>query len=137
MVAGGAWLFLGEAIPKGRRLALPLAMIGLVLLVGAEFNVQNALSLTCGVAAAVFYSIYILCSSRFLAGVDTLPSVAYMQLSAGLTLAFFHLHSTDRLITILELSWKPLIALALVCSIAAMSLFLMGLKRLKSWRLLS
>lgn len=133
MVPIGARIFLGEHIPKERWLVLPLAMIGLILLVWGEFYVRNPISLGFGFASAFFYSIYILCSRKFLANVDSLPSAGIMQLSAGLTIGLFHWHEARRVMEIITVAWPYILGLSIVCSIAAMSLFLMGLKKLKSW----
>lgn len=133
MVAVGAWIFLGEKIPKERWFVLPVAMMGLVLLIWGDIQVRSAVSIAFGLGAAFFYSIYILCSSRFLAGVDPLVAAAFMQLAAGLTLGALNWRDPQRIAAVAHDAWLPLLGLALICSIAAMSLFLQGLQKLKNW----
>ncbi len=132
-VAIGGRVFLGERIPKSRFLAIPVAMIGLITLVWGEFYVRDPLSLAFGIGSAIFYSIYILCSRRFLAGADSLASASIMQVSAGFALGFFHWRESARVFHIIHEAWPWILGLSLICSIAAMSLFLAGLKRLHSW----
>lgn len=133
MVPIGGWIFLGERIPRDRFIALPIAIIGLVILVWGDFQVRYPLYLIFGIASAVFYSAYILCSRRFLAEADTLASTAYIQLSGGMILSAMHWKDFDRLMFAIAEAWPWILGLAIICSIAAMSLFLAGLKRLQSW----
>ncbi len=133
MVPIGARLFLGERIPKDRLISLPVAIAGLVMLVWGDFQVYNPLYLIFGVASAVFYSAYILCSRRFLATADTLASTAYIQLSGGVALSLLHWQSVERTAFALKEAWPWILGLAVICSVAAMSLFLAGLKKLQSW----
>ncbi len=133
MVPIGAWVFLGERIPRDKWFVLPMAMVGLVLLVAGELYVSNVGAFAYGVAAAFFYSIYILCSSRFLAGADAVASAGIMQFSAGLTLALLSWRSPERFISVVSDLWLLVLAMAFVCSIMAMTLFLAGLQKLKNW----
>ena len=133
MVALGAWMLFGERMAKGRWSALPIVMVGLVLLVWGDMQVSKPVSLMFGIASAVFYSAYILASSRWLKGVDAGAAAVYIQLSAGLALGAVHLRNPERVGEILVVAWPTLLAIALVCSVAAMSLFLAGLQKLKSW----
>lgn len=129
----GGRLFLGERIPKERLIAMPIAMIGLAMLVWGEFQVRDPKFLAFGIASAVFYSAYILCSRRFLTTVDSMASTAYIQIAGGLALGAIHWREVERLQFAISEAWPWILALALICSIAAMSLFLAGLQRLRSW----
>jgi drug/metabolite transporter (DMT)-like permease len=133
MVPIGAWIFLDERVPRDKWFVLPMVMMGLVLLVAGELYVNNLSAFAYGVAAAFFYSIYILCSSRFLAGADTLASAGIMQFSAGLALALLSWRSSERFISVVSDLWLLILAMAIVCSIMAMTLFLAGLQKLRNW----
>lgn len=133
MVPIGGLLFLGERIPKNRFIALPIAIAGLIVLVWGDFQIREPLYLIFGIASAVFYSVYILCSRRFLSNADTLSSIAYIQLSGGIALSFIHWNDLDRLSFAIREAWPWILGLAIICSVAAMSLFLAGLKKLQSW----
>jgi len=132
-VAAAAWFFFGEKISRDRWIALPLVMLGLVMLIWGDFAVLNQSALWFGFASAFFYSIYILLSSQWLKSIDALVSVTYIQLAAGLGLGILHLRDAGRLQEIFVHNWLLLLAVAVICSAAAMSLFLAGLKRLKNW----
>jgi drug/metabolite transporter (DMT)-like permease len=132
-VAAGAWIFLGEKIPRNRLFVIPMATLGLAGLVWGDFYVTNALALGFGIASAVFYSAYILFSRKYLEGVDVLPSAGIMQLAAGLTLGVFNWRDPAHVFELISEIWPLLLGLAFICSIAAMSLFLAGLQKLRSW----
>jgi drug/metabolite transporter (DMT)-like permease len=126
-------IFLGEAIPHERLLALPVVMVGLVLLVWGDIEVREPVAIAFGIGSAVFYSIYILCSRRFLANADSLTASAYIQLGAGLAVGVFELRDHARVMHILQAAWPALAGLTLIGSVCAITLFNSGLKRLKSW----
>lgn len=133
IVSAGAWILFGERIPKSRWAALPLVMVGLILLVWGDLQVEKQGALIFGIGAAVVYSAYILASSRLLQGVPALTASAYIQLSAGVVLAILHFKSADRVIDLISGYWYLFLAISLICSVFAMSLFLAGLQKLKNW----
>ena len=133
LVAVGGWIFFSEKIPRSRLLAIPIAMLGLFLLVAGNLVVNQMTGVIFGVASAVTYAIYILASSRLLRTMNPFAATAYQQLFAGLALASMHLHSWSRVVAILAEAWLPIGALVMICSVLAMTLFLAGLKKLMSW----
>lgn len=133
LVALGGWIFFGEKISKDHLPAIPLAGVGLICLVWKDVSVDRAEYLIFGIAAAVFYAIYILVSSRWLKTVDPSVSTPGIQLFAGLTLGSLYLRDISHTQKIIEDNWLVLMLVAVVCSIAAMGLFLAGLQKLKSW----
>jgi drug/metabolite transporter (DMT)-like permease len=133
IVAIGAWLCFSEKIAKDRWLALPLVMVGLVMLIWGDFQVLNPNAILFGLASAFFYSIYILVSSRFLKNTDALAAVTYIQLSAGAVLTAIHWREFQRFEDVVAGNWLLLCGMSLISSVFAMSLFLAGLKKLKNW----
>ncbi len=133
MVAAGAWILYGEKIPRERWLAVPVAIGGLVLLVWGDFEISRMAGLLFGIGSAVLYSAYILCSSRWLHGVDPLASSTYIQTGTGVALAAVSLHDVDRTIGLISRAWPYLLGLAVVCSLIAMILFQAGLQKLRNW----
>lgn len=133
IVTAGAWLLFNEKINRRKTFALPLAMIGLILLIWGDVRVYEPSAIGFGLAAAFFYAFYILASSRFLKGVNPLAAVTYIQAAAGIALAALHLRGLARDPQIFLNSWPLLLATGLVCSTTAMGLFLAGLRRLKNW----
>jgi drug/metabolite transporter (DMT)-like permease len=132
VTVGGRLLF-GDRIPAAKRLALPLGLLGMVALVWGEMSVRSPTALVYGMAAALFYALYILYSARFLRRIHPLVSTAYIQLFAGLTLTCLFLRSPIRAWTILSQDPFSILMIALVGTVFAMSLFLAGLQKLKSW----
>ena len=133
IVATAAWIFFGEKIPGSRLVAIPVAIFGLVAFVWADMHVENASALLFGLGSAIFYSLYILASSRWLVGIPALVAVTYIQTAAGLVLGALYLRDSSHVGTLLAATWPTILAVALVCSVGAMSLFLAGLQKLKSW----
>ena len=133
MVAIGGWALFGESIARSRLPAIPIAILGLGALVWGDLQVGQPVALFFGVGSAVFYALYILASSRWLAGVHPLVAATWVQTFAGLSLGALYLRDLEHVSALVARTWPTLIALALICSIAAMSLFLSGLQKLKSW----
>lgn len=133
IVAAGAWVFFGEAIERRKWWALPLVMLGLVLLISGDLEVREPVALLFGFASAFFYSVYILISRRRLREIDPIVAAGLIQLAAGLALGAVHWRDPARLIEVVSGDWPLLLATALVCTVLAMGLFLAGLKKLQSW----
>ncbi|OFZ13301.1 MAG: hypothetical protein A2X86_16255 [Bdellovibrionales bacterium GWA2_49_15] len=132
-VAIGARIFFGEKIPEGRKFTIPLAMLGITLLVWGEFSIRSYYALAYGLGSAIFYAIYILISSRWLVQIKPLVSVAYIQLSAGVILCLLGLENYSRGMLVYKQIWPIILGMAIICSISAMTLFQSGLQKLKSW----
>ena len=132
LVTLGARVLYGEPVGRGGWIALPLVMLGLVMLVWGEFQVRAPRFLIFGFASAVFYAVYILAPRKWLARTASLPAVVFIQAGAAASLGLLHFHEFGRLFTVITGAWVPLLGLALVSTVAAMSLFLNGLKKLRS-----
>jgi drug/metabolite transporter, DME family len=133
MVAIGAWILFAERIERGKWLALPLVMFGLVLLIWGEMKIMEPGAFLLGLASAFFYALYILASSRWLKSEDPFVAVTYIQLSAGVVLSALYWREMDRFVAVVAGNWLLLSAVALICTNAAMGLFLSGLRKLKNW----
>lgn len=132
LVAALAWILFKEKVPKKKWPAIPLCFIGLVVLIGPDFQTKNFSALLFGFGSAFFYSFYILYSRYFLKGVNPFISGGLIMLAAGVTLSLFHLEP-NRSIQQLAQHWPLLLAGTLICTVAAMCLFLAGLQKLASW----
>jgi len=130
LVALGAALFFGERLKPAQVAALPLVMLGMLLLVWGEFRVRDPRYLALGIASAVFYAAYILASSRWLRGVPALVSTFYIMLGAGLTLAVIHLRPER--IPVGPGPWGVIAATAFISTLLAMAFFLSGLQKITS-----
>ncbi len=133
LVTLGGRLFFHERVPRQKLWALPLVAVGTVALVWGEFSVSKASSLLMGISAAVFYSLYILLSSRLLRKMPADISVPYIQTFAALILSLIFLRSPSRVLFIMHEAWWIVLLIALVGTVLAMSLFLAGLQKLQNW----
>lgn len=136
LVTLGDVVFLGERIGWNRWPALPLAIFGMVLLVGADV-LGAAGSVEIGVLfgflSALFYSLYILLSAKLLKNADPWISTFWIQLGAGVSLFSLHFRNLDRVYEVAKLANWDLVGVSFVCSVLAMSLFLSGLLKVRSW----
>lgn len=130
LVCLGSWLLFGERLARLEWLALPIVCGGLALLVWGDIQVTSSLSLLLGFLSSLFYSVYILASSRWLRGLHPLATTFYIMLSAGLLLALLHLRPA--LFPLPPTAWIVMGGTALVSTVMAMGLFLAGLQKLKN-----
>jgi drug/metabolite transporter (DMT)-like permease len=133
IVTGAAWVLWGDAVPKSKWPALPLTMIGIVLLVWGEFSMTQLLGLFAGIASAVLYSCYILASSRFLKHLNPLVALTYILSSAGILLSIIHLRDMERVSGLIAHHWLVISGVTVLSTVGAMSLFLAGLQKLRPW----
>ncbi|MCX6130010.1 MAG: DMT family transporter, partial [Proteobacteria bacterium] len=110
---GGYWFF-QEKIPKQRMMALPIALIGTMALVWGDMSVEKYSSLLFGLAAAIFYSVYILLSSRLLRKIPADISVPYIQAFAGLVLTSIFLRDSSRVLQLIYDAWWIILLIALI-----------------------
>ncbi len=130
IVSLGAWVFFREKLQIREWIALPLVLIGLMALVWGEFTVRSNFSLLIGLAAAFFYSLYILASSRWLKGIDPFTSTFYIMLSAAITLSAIHLRPS--LFPLSTSLWLVLGGASLLSTLLAMALFLAAIQKLRN-----
>lgn len=132
IVALLAAAFLGERLGTGRIVALLAAGIGLVMTIGGGRGAPLGIAL--GLGAALVYAVYIVVGSRLLRDVDPITSSCLICTAAacsyaaiafvrGLGDAPVHWPATGD-------AWLPVIGLALVSTVLAISAFFAGLQRL-------
>lgn len=129
----GSWFIFKENISVKKALAVPVAIFGLVVTTWGQFQVNDRLSLLFGIISAVLYAFYVLLSGRWLKTANPIVSTAAIQLFAGIFLGFLHLRLSSEIGDKLFASWSSVMLLVLVGTIAAMILFLSGLKKVSSW----
>ncbi|MFN8792239.1 MAG: DMT family transporter [Bdellovibrionales bacterium] len=129
---GGA-LFFRDRLTWRQLTSVPLALVGLTLLIGLDFQIQQITGLVYGLTAAITYAAYILLSGPWLRGRNPFVAILYIQLFAGLALFAAGFQSWTRALQVLQLGWPMILGLAIVCSVLAMSLFQAGLQKIKPW----
>lgn len=118
--------FLGERL-TGTKVALLIASFaGLALTLGGGQGTTAGVAL--GLAAAVFYSVYILIGARELGRVDALASTTVVCLSAAATLGLSALFTEPRFPGTWW-GWAALGAIAVVSTVISILAFFAGLKR--------
>ncbi len=133
MVTIGGRLLFHEKIPRQKLWALPLVVIGTVALVWGEISVEKVSAVGLGLCAALFYSLYILLSSRLLRKVPADISVPYIQSFAALILTLLFVHDFERIQNLWVNAWWIILSIAFMGTVLAMSLFLAGLQKLQNW----
>ena len=131
-VSIGSWIFFKERLTKKTVLSITFVSLGLLMLVGGDLQVRDTSGLLFGLGSALVYTLYILGSSRWLQGKPALASVAIIQASAGIALFCIHLFPGDRVANLLAVSWPVVLGTALIASVLAMTLFIIGLQKLSS-----
>ncbi len=128
IVALLARVVLGHALRPVQVGAIILAVAGAALTVGSAVD-GSPVGVLFGVAAATIYAVYILTGSTLSKDVTALASTTVVVTSAAAVFAGVtavrgvHLPGTAA-------GWAAVLAIALVCTVAAVALFLAGLERL-------
>lgn len=127
VIAG--WLFLGRAITRWHGIALASSFLGIALLVGgARFTL--AWALVFAIAAPVIYTTYILLGERVM---ESMPAAgASAVIFTGAALAFCTLAALAGQLSLPRGAggWAVGIAIAVVPTMVAISLFMGGLPRI-------
>lgn len=128
IVAVLARLVLGHALRPVQLVAIALAVAGSALTVGNATD-GSALGVFFGLAAASIYAVYILIGSRLSSQTTPIASTTVVVSAAAAVFAARAAVSGVRLPATTG-GWAAVLAIALVCTVAAVALFLAGLERL-------
>ena len=134
-VAVLARVFLKEKLTRSQKIALPVAILGLSVLLGAgqwlaSNPSPNFLAVLSGLGAALCYAGYIVVSSHWQKKIDPLSSGFFVMSFAALGLFLFHQPDLSRLASFTLKQDLIILGLAIVCTILPLVLFLSGLQRL-------
>lgn len=123
-------IFKLEKLSVAKVLCLVSAVIGMVMLIGADFSFVAIRGFLYGFGSAFFYSLYILASGKWLRGINPYWATSWIQIFSGLILLFLAFHDVARPLWIIQNTWHVLIMITLFCTLGAMSLFQAGLQKL-------
>ena len=135
MVSLLAWLFLRQRMTRAGAVALALATLGCVLVLGGPSAAlgQGGLD-SAGVAwaltAAVVYSLYIIAGTPITAGAPPLVGATYIISAAAVVFAGAGLLGGSLRFTFGPDGWAITVAIALVCTVLPVAAFVAGLARL-------
>ena len=128
IVAVLARIVLGHALRPVQLVAIALAVAGSALTVGNATD-GSALGVFFGLAAASIYAVYILTGSRLSSETTPIASTTVVVTAAAAVFAARAAVAGVRLPATAG-GWAAVLAIALVCTVAAVALFLAGLERL-------
>lgn len=123
---------LKELFTINKIISIFLVTIGMYTLVSVEWKISGIQFLMSGFGSALFYSLYIIYSRKYLERVPPLTSSFYVQLGAGFILSLIYFKGIDRPQIILTQNFIFILSMAFICSFLAMSLFLAGLQKISS-----
>ncbi|MBC8022385.1 MAG: DMT family transporter [Burkholderiales bacterium] len=121
-----AAIFLRERLTARTVGLLALSFAGIALTLGGGQGTATGFAL--GLAAALFYSVYIIVGARELKESDALASTTVVCLSAAATLGIASLFQAPRF-PVEASGWIPVFLIALVSTVVAILAFFAGLKR--------
>lgn len=127
-----AWILKLEKLSKLQWFSLPVVILGLSLVLWGEIRIDSWWSVLAGLLASITYSIYVLVSNRLQKNISPLSANFIVICFATLALFIGHWVSPLRILNFSLTVWALIAGLALICSVAAMSLFLAGLQKLKA-----
>jgi drug/metabolite transporter (DMT)-like permease len=133
-----AWLFFRESLTARKLLALGLATIGTLMVLGVAGALLGGNTPTLGtldpagatwaVAAAVIYSVYIIAGTRFTAGVPPFFASAVIITSAAAVYTLWGLSLGELHLDLPGMAWLWLSCIALICTVVAIAAFFAGLR---------
>ncbi len=139
-LAGFGVLVLRERLTWRLMVSIPLSVIGLLMLVGIEWNhleKNYKTGLFLGLSAALFYAAYILTLRRSQSGADSLAAMVNMAMISLIAAGLLGLEGWGEqegfFIPDFK-SWTTLIAYGLVGQVLGWVLISKGLPRVEAWR---
>jgi drug/metabolite transporter (DMT)-like permease len=121
-----------EALHPIEILLLGLAFSGLILLLWGPLFFESLKYIVAALGAAVTYSIYVLVSGRVQQRVHPMTSSFYVILAAAVALYIFHRPEFASAVSLTKKQWIYVGGLSIICTILPITLFLVGLQRMKS-----
>ena len=131
VIAG--WLFFRRAITRWHLIALAASFAGIALLVGgARFALEWALVFA--VAAPVIYTTYILLGEKVMAGMPAAGASAVIFTGAAVAFCVLATFTGELALPSGTRGWAVAIAIAIIPTMVAISLFMAGLPRVGASR---
>lgn len=129
----GTFFLQPQVMSKQKLLLVFLTVGGIVLLIGGDFQIHRWTAFAIGLASGITYAIFILGSAYWLKGADALVSSSLIQLGSGAALFGFGFHSLGDVSKVWDVASAEVLGLAIVCSIIPITLFQLGVQKLKEW----
>jgi drug/metabolite transporter (DMT)-like permease len=133
LVVLAGWLFLHRAVSPWHGVALVSSFVGVALLVGAA-QFQLAWALVLAFAAPVMYTTFIFLGERVMTDVPAIAASAVMFSSTAVVFCFIAGLGGQLSLPSTAAGWLVVVAIAVIPTMVAISLFLAGLPRIGASR---
>ncbi len=128
----GAHFFLKERMTKNQVISLLLACVGLGILLWGPLVVNSPAAVAYALIAAVTYAVYVLVSGKVQQNVAPLSSSLYVISASALALFVIHQPAIMRVTELTSKQMFIISGIAVISTIAPLTLFLAGLQKLSS-----
>jgi drug/metabolite transporter (DMT)-like permease len=128
----GSWFMFGQRVSRTFLLAMGVALIGTVLMVGTSLRVslQHLWGDTLGLITAIFYASYILTVKRLRDEFSVAVVMTWSGIACAAALLPIALLSGEQILPVSILGWMPLLGLALISQVGGQSLIAYALAHL-------
>ncbi len=116
-------------VTKIELVALSLATMGAILVIGIKFENINTLGIMFAILAAIIYSIYIIVGSKAIKGTNIFVASTVIISSAAVVYTTYGLLAHISIPTTIE-QWKWILAIVIISTITSVVTFFAGLKRI-------
>ncbi|MCC2677571.1 MAG: hypothetical protein K0R29_147 [Pseudobdellovibrio sp.] len=128
----GAHFFLKERMTKNQFISLLLATVGLGILLWGPLVVNSPAAVVYALIAAVTYAVYVLVSGKVQQNVAPFSSSLYVISATALALFLIHQPAITRVTELTSQQMFIISGIAIISTIAPLTLFLAGLQKLSS-----
>ncbi len=121
-----------ERLTKKTVIAMLITLVGLGLVLGLSFGGIQPVGVSLALAAALFYSVYIVVGNRVVKGVSSYVTSAYIALFATISTFFIALKDGGVDLTFAVQGWWALLGIVIFSTVVAISFFFRGLQLIGS-----
>lgn len=122
----------GERLTKKTMVAMLITLVGLGFVLGLSFGGIQPIGVTLALAAALFYSVYIVVGNRVVKGVSSYVTSAYIALFATISTFFIALADGGVDLSFAAEGWWALAGIVVFSTVVAISFFFRGLQLIGS-----
>lgn len=128
----GGWFIFGQRVSRTFLLAMGVALMGTVLMVGTSLrvNLQHLWGDTLGLITAMFYASYILTVKQLRDEFSVATVMTWSGVACSAALFPIALLSGERILPVSALGWLPLLGLAFISQVGGQSLIAYALAHL-------
>ena len=128
----GGWFIFGQRVSRTFLVAMGVALVGTVLMVGTSFRIglQHLWGDTLGLITAIFYASYILTVKRLRDEFSVATVMTWSGIACSAALLPIALLSSEQILPVSALGWVPLLGLALISQVGGQSLIAYALAHL-------